>query len=539
MGGRSKSRQKTTTTQRSTNAVYEGDYAGVSGNVNHDESDSSINDSYNTEDSYNTDIDNSVEDSYNTDIDDSFNTTTNNDIDIDNSQDWDIDESQRYEDAFNTTTNNDIDNSVSDAFNTTTNNDIDNSQQWEVDNSLSDSNNTDNSQRWEDAFNTTNDINNSQQWEVDNSLSDSNNTDNSQQWEVDESVSDAFNTTTNNDIDNSLSDSNNTDNSKQWEDAFNTTTNNDIDNSQQWEVDESQSYEDAFNTTNNIDNSQRADGDFGLNRGTINITDGGAFELAQGIASQQSDIALAALNRGDAAIEYGSQLAQGAFDASNDNLSESLGFASGLLGEFTEASASTNRDSLSAMQQANRDALEFGGESLSAMQQANRDALEFGGESLSAMQQANRDALEFGGGSLDSAFDFGGAAIDELSSNSQGAINSISELSQNTNELVTGFGGDVIAALAEQNKAGMERFTDELKTVAQTQLSTNSNLLKGVTAQNSKDKEVIASLARSTALQGQDVVAENSAKMVKYFSYSAVALALGLAIYQGVSSAKN
>jgi len=122
MGGSSKSKQETTNEQTSNNYANNGEFAGAS-NVSFDESDNSIEDSYNT--------DNSVEDSYNTD----------------NSQEWDIETDISIE------------------------TDIDNSQ----DNRIEDSFNTDNSQEWE--------VDNSQEWEVDSSqdnrVEDSNNTDNS------------------------------------------------------------------------------------------------------------------------------------------------------------------------------------------------------------------------------------------------------------------------------------------------------------------------------------------------------------------------
>lgn len=97
MGGKSKSSKTTTNQQTTNNYVNDGEFAGASDFV-YDESDNSVEDSYNT--------DNSVEldDSFNTDnsveLDDSFNTEIDIETDIENT------------DSYNTDIDNSVDNSL-------------------------------------------------------------------------------------------------------------------------------------------------------------------------------------------------------------------------------------------------------------------------------------------------------------------------------------------------------------------------------------------------------------------------------------------
>ncbi len=85
MGGRSSSKQSTSNQQSTANIVNDGDYAGVSGDVTHDESSVDINDSYNTDNSTDTKI--TIDEDYDysqdnrVDIEDSYN--TDNSINLD------------------------------------------------------------------------------------------------------------------------------------------------------------------------------------------------------------------------------------------------------------------------------------------------------------------------------------------------------------------------------------------------------------------------------------------------------------------------
>jgi len=84
MGGKSKSNQSTSNAQHTNNIVNDGDYAGVGGDVTHDES------VINFEDDHSTSVEN----------------------DIDNSVEMDIDNSVRLENDIDNSIENDIDNSV-------------------------------------------------------------------------------------------------------------------------------------------------------------------------------------------------------------------------------------------------------------------------------------------------------------------------------------------------------------------------------------------------------------------------------------------
>lgn len=139
------------------------------------------------------------------------------------------------------------------------------------------------------------------------------------------------------------------------------------------------------------------------------------------------------------------------------------------------------------------------------------------------------------GGAIEGAFDFGKEAIKESSETTREAINQVSSTatsvvnslvdSQNnsfrTFEKVAGDAFTSVNKATEQTLTSLENVSSEYATGLGELSNSFAEELSGVQVQNmNNNKEQLAAigeLARNTALQGQDIVAENSSKMVLYF----------------------
>ncbi|WP_435275702.1 hypothetical protein ACMAZF_01320 [Psychrobium sp. nBUS_13] len=116
-----------------------------------------------------------------------------------------------------------------------------------------------------------------------------------------------------------------------------------------------------------------------------------------------------------------------------------------------------------------------------------KEAFSFGRSALSA----NENALE-------SAFDFGSDALDEV---------------------------QTLAVSAFENSTKQaDNFSDNVQSMLENGQRSQENILKNAAKSNSDDRALIADLARSTSLAGQDIVAKSSQKMTLYM---AIALGLG------------
>ncbi|WP_102796764.1 hypothetical protein [Bowmanella denitrificans] len=122
-----------------------------------------------------------------------------------------------------------------------------------------------------------------------------------------------------------------------------------------------------------------------------------------------------------------------------------------------------------------------------------------------------------------------GGAIDQMGQTSREALKEGFE-----------FGGDVIAELRKQSEeyahaleAQFEDFTSSLSANAAMTAQTNASVLQSLNESSTADKQIIADLAKSTALDGQDVVAKTSERMILYVSGAFGLIALVLLIKGG------
>ncbi len=349
MGGKSKSSQSQQTSNSQYSQVNDGDFAGAQ-DFTIDESDNSIEDSYNTTNELS--------------IEDSYNQTYNYTDESDNSFNYtdESDNSMNVDDSFNTTNNYE--------FEDNSDNSVDNSQYFEdnreIDQSQTFIDESDNSQYFEDNRNIDNSVDNSQYFE--------DNSDRSQTF-IDES-----------------------DNSQYYEDN----SDNSVDNSQYFEDNSDRSQTFVDESDNSITNS----GDFAGVNGNISILDGGAVEEAFNFASevnaQGNATAREAINviTDNAANTLGvatdaitttanesilstERTASNSLNAMFASLQESLGF-----GRDSITALQNQSDSYAAALSANVD--EFS----ETLEEVTRNAISNAGSQVTASNQANALQLE-------------------------------------------------------------------------------------------------------------------------------------------------
>ena len=102
------------------------------------------------------------------------------------------------------------------------------------------------------------------------------------------------------------------------------------------------------------------------------------------------------------------------------------------------------------------------------------------------------------GGAVNAAFEFGSDALDEVQTLASHAFENATKQADN--------------------------FSDSVRSMLESGQRSQENLLTQAAKSSSDDRQIIADLARSTSLAGQDIVAESSQKMTLYM---AIALGLG------------
>jgi hypothetical protein len=283
--------------------------------------------------------------------------------------------------------------------------------------------------------------------------------------ESEQSIQDAYNTSTDNSI------VNENDNSVEYEDAFNTNTDNSIE------------YEDAFNT--NTDNSIEYEDAFNTNTNT------------------NTDNSL--VNENDNSVEY-----EDAFNTDNsiindnDNRIVNDGDFAGSYGDITVLDGG---------------ALEIS-ENI-AIRAIDNNALLSG------------EALAFGVGAIDSMSDLSGDAINAVGEHSLRTIQELSESSRfalgnmaGVSDVAISGVSDISALALDELNESTRVFSDNLSSASQSAMATNSQVLAQASASNTQDKEIIAQLAKSTSLAGQDIVAESSQKMTLYMSIAVTVIGI-------------
>jgi len=119
------------------------------------------------------------------------------------------------------------------------------------------------------------------------------------------------------------------------------------------------------------------------------------------------------------------------------------------------------------------------------------------------------DALKENGKVAKSAFELGGDALDEVQTVATSAMDNLRR-----------FGSDAIESVSDQAVG----FSDNLESMLGSSQRSNQAILENAAKSNTDDKALIADLARSTSLAGQDLVAKSSERMTLYM---AVALGVG------------
>lgn len=125
-------------------------------------------------------------------------------------------------------------------------------------------------------------------------------------------------------------------------------------------------------------------------------------------------------------------------------------------------------------------------------------------------------ALSVNESSLKSAYKFGGDALDEMQTIASSALDSMEAV----NDDALDFGTRALDSVTEQSS----NYSDNVKDMLSTSQRTNQTVLANAAKSNTDDKAIIADLARSTSLAGQDIVAKSSERMTLYM---AVALGFG------------
>lgn len=147
--------------------------------------------------------------------------------------------------------------------------------------------------------------------------------------------------------------------------------------------------------------------------------------------------------------------------------------------------------------------------------------------SLLASMEANAQAAQTTQAALDAnasvtsdAFDFGSQALDEMQVVATSAVDSVEHFGSNAIDSLNEMGSATIEQLTDQSIA----FGDNLSSVTDASISANERVLANAAQANSDDKEIIAQLAKSTSLAGQDIVAKSSERMTMYM---AIAVGVG------------
>jgi len=162
----------------------------------------------------------------------------------------------------------------------------------------------------------------------------------------------------------------------------------------------------------------------------------------------------------------------GAIDAASDIATKALDINESVLSQALDS----NGNVLDLAFEFGSEALDFGSE-----------ALDFGSQALSSNENVLNQALEFGSEALDEVQVIATSAIDNAT---------------------------------EQSTS----FADSLSSVTKASLSANQQVLENAAQSNTDDKKLIAELAKSTSLAGQDLIAKSSERMTLYM---AVALCFG------------
>ncbi|MCG7546956.1 hypothetical protein [Pseudoalteromonas sp. Of7M-16] len=313
-------------------------------------------------------------------------------------------------------------------------------------------------------------------------------------YEVDNSVR--------NDIDNSVR------NDYDYDYEYDYELNQDIDNSVRNDIDNSvrNDYElnqDIDNSVrNDIDNSIENDGEYAGNSGVINILDGGAIDASR-------EISLHAIESSEHALSQMNDVTNNALNFGEHAIDEVGDIARYLSNEYVGGLATANAVNASEM-------ADVSNHSVDAMESLSK-AIALGNHAMvSDISGDLRDIHADNTGLLNSL-------SETLSDNQFNSLSAVSLLSNNVlgnqNEMLTA----VTENLGNSHVQNLAKLSDVQTDVTEFLANaTESN----ITA-NDAALERVAALAKSTSLQGQDLVAKSASDMVRYIS---IAVGVGVAV---------
>lgn len=165
----------------------------------------------------------------------------------------------------------------------------------------------------------------------------------------------------------------------------------------------------------------------------------------------------------------------------------------------------------------------FGEKALDANKDVSNAAIDAAKDAAKIAAETAADAIRENGRVIDSSLKLAGDAIGEVGSTSRYAIDAVNDNAQNSVDEISDLSKKTVTEFSEFSLDAVSELSSSLQNATQTQLNNSAQNVAQLAQSYSEDKSTIAELARNTALQGQDIVANQAGEMVKY-----MAMALGV-----------
>ncbi|PCC12901.1 hypothetical protein [Pseudoalteromonas sp. JB197] len=165
------------------------------------------------------------------------------------------------------------------------------------------------------------------------------------------------------------------------------------------------------------------------------------------------------------------------------------------------------------------DALSFGEKALDANKDVSKAAIDAANKAAATAAKTAADAIKENGRVVDASLDFAGDAVKQVGNTANTAINEVGD-----------FGRSTISDFSEFSLDAVTELSDSLRNATQTQLNNSAQTVAQIAQSASEDKAIISELAKNTALQGQDIVAEQAGQMIKYMAIALGVIGIAVAI---------
>lgn len=204
--------------------------------------------------------------------------------------------------------------------------------------------------------------------------------------------------------------------------------------------------------------------------------------------------------------------------ANDGDFAGSTGNITILDGGAVESAFDFAGDALDSNNNAIDSAFDFGGKAIDANSEVSQSAIEAAEKAAEIARKSTESALENMAKSQKEAFGFGSQSLDTVRDVQESAINSMESAQSAFSEHLGETTGDFIQAFGQSNES-MNNAVSQI--MGETQ------------QQNQEQLATVAELAKNTALAGQDIVAEQGGKMVKYMAFAFVGLGLAFFALKG------